>query len=105
MGRVAILAEKHGADGPVLVDLHATGHAVSLLRAPGGIMKVLRTGVLYERAKKIEEMLQDPVRTAFVTVALPKRANKGESASVPRPGPPQVERSPSAQGTSQVRYA
>ena len=72
VGRVAILADKHGADGPVLVDLHATGHAVSLLRAPGGIMKVLRTGVLYERARKIEEMLQDPVRTAFVTVALPE---------------------------------
>ena len=72
VGRIAILAEKHGADGPVIVDLHATGHAVSLLRAPGGIMKVLRTGVLYDRAKKIEELLQDPVRTAFVTVALPE---------------------------------
>lgn len=72
VGRIAILAEKHGADGPILVDLHATGHALSLLRAPGGIMKVLRTGVLYERARKIEELLQDPVRTAFVTVALPE---------------------------------
>ncbi len=72
VGRIAILAEKHGADGPILVDLHATGHAISLLRAPGGIMKVLRTGVLYERAKRIEELLQDPVRTAFITVALPE---------------------------------
>ena len=72
VGRIAILAEKHGADGPIIVDLHATGHALSLLRAPGGIMKVLRTGVLYERAKKIEELLQDPVRTAFITVALPE---------------------------------
>lgn len=72
VGRIAILAEKHGADGPVIVDLHATGHAISLVRAPGGIMRVLRGGVLYERAKKIEELLQDPVRTAFVTVALPE---------------------------------
>lgn len=72
VGRIAILADKHGADGPILVDLHATGHAISLLRAPGGIMKVLRTGVLYERARRIEELLQDPVRTAFITVALPE---------------------------------
>jgi anion-transporting ArsA/GET3 family ATPase len=72
VGRIAILAEKHGADGPILVDLHATGHAISLLRAPAGIMKVLRTGVLYDRARRIEELLQDPVRTAFVTVALPE---------------------------------
>lgn len=72
VGRVAILAEKYGAEGPLIVDLHATGHAISLLRAPAGIMKVLRTGVLYDRAQRIEELLQDPVRTAFITVALPE---------------------------------
>jgi arsenite/tail-anchored protein-transporting ATPase len=72
VGRVAYLAEKHGAEGPVIVDLHATGHALNLLRAPGGIMKVLRAGVLYDRARHIEELLADPVRTAFVTVALPE---------------------------------
>jgi anion-transporting ArsA/GET3 family ATPase len=72
VGRVAILAEKHGADGPVIVDLHATGHALSLVQAPAGIMKVLRGGVLHERARRIEEILSDPRRTAFVTVALPE---------------------------------
>ena len=72
VGRVAILAEKHGADGPVIVDLHATGHALSLVQAPAGIMKVLRGGVLYERARRIEEILSDAQRTAFITVALPE---------------------------------
>lgn len=72
VGRVAILAEKYGADGPIVVDLHATGHAISLLRAPAGIMKVLRAGALYDRAKNIEALMQDPQRTAFVTVALPE---------------------------------
>ncbi|OGQ24935.1 MAG: hypothetical protein A2138_12135, partial [Deltaproteobacteria bacterium RBG_16_71_12] len=72
IGRVAILAEKHGADGPVIVDLHATGHALSLVQAPAGIMQVLRGGVLHERAKRIEEILSDPLRTAFITVALPE---------------------------------
>ncbi len=72
IGRIAAVADKYGADGPVIVDLHATGHAVGLLRAPSGIMKVLQRGVLFDRAQKIEAMLQDETRTAFVTVAVPE---------------------------------
>ncbi len=72
IGRIVAVAEKHGADGPVVVDLHATGHAVNLLRAPLGIMKVLQRGVLFDRAERIQEMLQDATRTAFVTVAVPE---------------------------------
>jgi anion-transporting ArsA/GET3 family ATPase len=72
IGRIIAVSEKYGADGPVIVDLHATGHAVSLLRAPAGIMKVLQRGALFDRAQKIEAMLQDASRTAFVTVAVPE---------------------------------
>lgn len=72
IGRIIAVAEKYGADGPVVVDLHATGHAMSLLRAPAGIMKVLQRGALFDRAQKIEEMLQDATRTAFLTVAVPE---------------------------------
>jgi anion-transporting ArsA/GET3 family ATPase len=74
IGRIALMAEKYGADGPVIVDLHATGHAVNLLRAPAGIMRVLQKGggPLYDRALRIEQMLQDDTRTAFVTVAVPE---------------------------------
>ena len=74
IGRIALMAEKYGADGPVIVDLHATGHAVNLLRAPAGIMRVLQKGggPLYDRALRIEQMLQDATRTAFVTVAVPE---------------------------------
>ncbi len=72
VGRIAALTEKHGADGPVIVDMHATGHALSLLRAPAGIMRVLRSGVLFERARAIEGMLADATRTSFITVALPE---------------------------------
>jgi anion-transporting ArsA/GET3 family ATPase len=58
----------------VIVDLHATGHAVNLLRAPAGIMRVLQKGggPLYDRALRIEQMLQDETRAAFVTVAVPE---------------------------------
>jgi anion-transporting ArsA/GET3 family ATPase len=74
IGRIALVAEKYGADGPVIVDLHATGHAINLLRAPAGIMRVLQKGggPLYDRAQRIEQMLQDDTRTAFVTVAVPE---------------------------------
>jgi anion-transporting ArsA/GET3 family ATPase len=74
IGRIALVAEQYGADGPVIVDLHATGHALSLLRAPAGIMRVLQKskGVLWDRAQHIEKMMQDPTRTAFVTVAVPE---------------------------------
>jgi anion-transporting ArsA/GET3 family ATPase len=72
IGRIVLVAEKYGADGPVIVDLHATGHAVNLLRAPAGIMKVLQRGALFDRAEKIEAMLQDATRTAFITVAVPE---------------------------------
>lgn len=74
IGRIALVAEQYGADGPVIVDLHATGHAISLLRAPAGIMRVLQKskGALWERAQTIEKMMQDRTRTAFITVAVPE---------------------------------
>lgn len=72
VGRVGLFAESHGADGPIIVDLHATGHALSLLRAPAGIMKVLRKGPVFDRAKNVGELLYDPVRTALLTVAVPE---------------------------------
>jgi arsenite/tail-anchored protein-transporting ATPase len=72
MGRMVLLAERYGSDGPIIVDLHATGHALSLLRAPQGIMSVLRIGPLFDRAKKIDALLKDATQVAFVGVAAPE---------------------------------
>ncbi len=72
IGRVVQLAEERADKGPVIVDLHATGHALAMLRAPDGIMRVLRAGPVYERAKKVREFVNDKSRTAMVTVALPE---------------------------------
>jgi anion-transporting ArsA/GET3 family ATPase len=71
IGRIALLADKYGADGPVVVDLHATGHAVNLLRAPAGIMRVLQKGggPLYDRAQRIEAMLQDDTSCSSCTTS------------------------------------
>ncbi len=72
VGRIVQLAEAHDGQGPVLVDLHATGHALALLKAPDGIMRVLRAGPVYERAKQVKDFLLDKNQCAVVTVALPE---------------------------------
>jgi len=72
IGRIVQLVEAHEQNGPVVVDLHATGHALAMLRSPDGIMRVLRAGPVYERAQKVRDVIFDPARTAVVTVALPE---------------------------------
>lgn len=70
IGRIAHHAETHHIEGPVIVDLHATGHALHVLRAPDGIMRVLRAGPVFERASAVRELIFDPSRSAVLTVAL-----------------------------------
>jgi anion-transporting ArsA/GET3 family ATPase len=82
MGRIAAVADECGSDGPVLVDLHATGHALALLRAPGGIRQVLRRGPLADRATAIERMLLDDKRCAFVCVTVPEELPVTESSEL-----------------------
>ncbi len=72
IGRMVQLAEERAAEGPVIVDLHSTGHALHVLRAPLGIMRVLRKGPVYERAKIANDFVFDPARTAVIAVALPE---------------------------------
>ena len=70
IGRIVHHAERHHLEGPVIVDLHATGHALHVLRAPDGIMRVLRTGPVYERAKEVRDVILDPLCSVVLTVAL-----------------------------------
>ncbi|MFZ9890133.1 MAG: ArsA-related P-loop ATPase, partial [Myxococcota bacterium] len=72
LGRIVQLAEDRSHDGPVIVDLHSTGHALHVLQAPMGIMRVLRKGPVYDRAKVTGDFVFNPHLTAVVTVALPE---------------------------------
>jgi len=72
IGRMVQLAEERNGRGPVIVDLHSTGHALHVLRAPQGIMRVLRKGPVFDRAKAANEFIFDAARTAVLTVALPE---------------------------------
>lgn len=72
IGRIVQLVEAHESNGPVIVDLHATGHALAMFSAPDGIMRVLRTGPVFERAREVREVIFDRSRCAVVTVAHPE---------------------------------
>lgn len=72
VGRIVQLADAHDGQGPLIVDLHATGHALAMLRAPDGIMRVLRAGPVFDRARAVREVVLDPQQTAVLTVALPE---------------------------------
>ncbi len=54
----------------VVVDCPATGHGLSLLRAPRAIMDLTRIGPMHANAKQIETLLADRERTAVVLVTL-----------------------------------
>jgi anion-transporting ArsA/GET3 family ATPase len=66
-----------GAKGPhrfdlVVVDCPATGHGLSLLRAPQAMMDVTRTGPLHQNAELVRDLVSDSRRTGAVFVTLPE---------------------------------
>lgn len=79
VGRMMQMAHKYAQEGPIIVDLHATGHALHMLRAPDGIMRVLRGGPVYDRAKIVQDFLFDPSNTSILTVAHPEELPVTES--------------------------
>ena len=67
------LVDRSSSEGyPVVVDLPASGHALSFLDTPRAVHRLLRVGPLAEVAERIETMLLDPRRSEVVVVALPE---------------------------------
>jgi anion-transporting ArsA/GET3 family ATPase len=54
----------------IVVDAPATGHGVTFLSAPRVVVSALRTGPLRRQAAKVEDLIEDPVRTELLPVAL-----------------------------------
>ena len=54
----------------IVVDAPATGHGVTFLSAPRVVVSALRTGPLRRHAAQVEALVEDPVRTALLPVAL-----------------------------------
>jgi anion-transporting ArsA/GET3 family ATPase len=53
----------------VVLDASATGHALAMLRSPQTFASIVRVGPLAEQAQGVRELLEDPLRTAFLAVA------------------------------------
>lgn len=64
---------------PVIVDLPATGHAVSFLATPGAVRRMLRVGPVATRAGHIERLLQDAIATELLVVTIPEELPVNET--------------------------
>jgi anion-transporting ArsA/GET3 family ATPase len=54
----------------IVVDAPATGHGVTFLDAPRVVVSAVRMGPLRRQALRVEEMVEDPVNTLLLPVAL-----------------------------------
>jgi hypothetical protein len=54
----------------VVLDAPASGHALGLLRSPRTFGAIARVGPVAGQAQKVQALLQDPTRSAYVAVAL-----------------------------------
>ena len=80
LDEIYTLVEQHAPKGhPVIVDLPASGHAVSLLDTPRSVRRMLRVGPVAEKAKVIERLLLDRDRSELVVVALPEELPVNET--------------------------
>jgi anion-transporting ArsA/GET3 family ATPase len=56
----------------VVLDSHATGHALSMLRSPKGLFETIGFGPLGEHSKGIFEVITNPKHCTYITVSLPE---------------------------------
>jgi arsenite-transporting ATPase len=68
LGRVKQMFNE--SDDLVIIDAPASGHALSFLRSPAGLVDTARVGVINRQAREVLEILQDPARTAVLLVGL-----------------------------------
>jgi hypothetical protein len=79
------VVEKSSAERmPVVVDMPATGHALSLIETPGAVNRMLRVGPFAQVAKKVQELLLDQARTELVAVAIPEELPINETIELVR---------------------
>lgn len=85
LDQLAHLVDEGAAERiPVVVDLHATGHALSLLATPRAVREMLRVGPLARIAGRVEALLTDARRCELVAVALPEELPVNETIELLR---------------------
>jgi anion-transporting ArsA/GET3 family ATPase len=71
--------ERSAPRHPVIVDLPATGHALTLLATPNAVQRMLRVGPVARLAERLEQLLFDRRRCELVVVALPEELPVNET--------------------------
>ncbi len=66
----------------IVVDAPATGHGISMLTAPRGMMRLTRSGPFHDNARDVAGLIEDPVRTAIVLVSLAEALPVHETAEL-----------------------
>jgi anion-transporting ArsA/GET3 family ATPase len=66
----------------LVVDAPATGHSVAFLNVPRVVVSALRAGPLRRHSLLVEEMLEDPVQTLMLPVALAEELPTRETADL-----------------------
>lgn len=69
---------KHRWD-KVVIDAPATGHGIFFMRIPSVITSIIDSGPMYNEARNIELMLQNPKQTALCLVTLPEEMPVNET--------------------------
>lgn len=71
-GGIAGLGRGRRAWDLIIIDAPATGHGISMLTSPRGMMRLTRGGPLHDNAQDIAALIEDPARTRLLLVSLPE---------------------------------
>jgi anion-transporting ArsA/GET3 family ATPase len=87
LGKVWHLEQMREEDGRprydlIVVDAPATGHGVTFLDAPRVVVSAVRAGPLRRNAQRVEDLIEDPVRTLLLPVALAEELPTRETAEL-----------------------
>jgi anion-transporting ArsA/GET3 family ATPase len=74
----------------VVVDAPASGHGLAMLTTPRTFGEIARVGPIRRQAGKIQDLLGDPERTAYLAVALPEEMPVVETLELGRKLPDAV---------------
>lgn len=68
----------------IVVDAYATGHMISMLRAPRGMVEAIRVGPMGDQSRSILELLKNPKHCNYHIVCLPEELPVTESLELCR---------------------
>lgn len=77
LGKIKQLERLAVAD-VIVVDAPASGHALTLLRAPGGLLETVQDGPIHAQAAEVVELLTDPRRCQVLLVTRPQETPLNE---------------------------